>query len=459
MTPSLLTALCKPLPAIRPTIVDPACGDGELLYAAANTDRAAAPPYIGTERLLGLGPDHGLAASAAGVTGSNLRLWQARYDDPVLPELLSALNTTWDCVVTRVSNPVDAVGLWTLIHSRLSKRGEGMVLAENTAAASAIRDVSRFPDFPLSRFSSRVWLEVALPTGETAFYFAADHKPNPGDQPETRTPATEIDAGVELAGAFASRHRFIRGTVVEALHHTQLGLTKCFDAAEDEWNRRKGKRKNDWNILLSAEGRLVVSLTPFQKLIELGVNRTDLMALHGKDPMDMVVQRPTRLALQGMTRASVLRVHTGVLAEIDRCVREYSAQRAPFTRLNDVQRLGYLDEEDAVKASASNLGFTAGCSYKMWTSSEETEKDDHRKREDGKTEKVKVSGVELVVRVEDDEKQRRTFRQHPHDGLLEHSLAEFVQTFEIPDVPDVADCRPARYREIKTQLLALEKRK
>ena len=147
MTPSLLTALCKPLTAIRPAIVDPACGDGELLHAAANTDRDAPPPYIGTEHLLGIAPDHGLAASAVGhsvlssskgVTGSNLKLWQARYDDPALPELLSALNTTWDCVVTRVSNPVDAVGLWTLIHSRLSKRGEGMVLAENTAAASAI---------------------------------------------------------------------------------------------------------------------------------------------------------------------------------------------------------------------------------------------------------------------------------------------------------------------------------
>ena len=458
MTPSLLTALCKPLPAIRPTIVDPACGDGELLYAAANTDRAAAPPYIGTERLLGLGPDHGLAATSPGSSlgaGCQLRLWQARYDDPVVPELMGALNLSWDCVVSRVSDPGEAVKLWSSIQSNLSKRGEGMVLAMNPPTAAAIRDGTDWG--PKGLATRRVWLEVTLPTGETAFYFAADHKPNPGDQPETRTPATEIDAGVELAGAFASRHRFIRGNVVEALHHTQLGLTKCFDAAEDEWNRRKGKRKNDWNILLSAEGRLVVSLTPFQKLIELGVNRTDLMALHGKDPMDMVVQRPTRLALQGMTRASVLRVHTGVLAEIDRCVREYSAQRAPFTRLNDVQRLGYLDEEDAVKASASNLGFTAGCSYKMWTSSEETEKDDHRKREDGKTEKVKVSGVELVVRVEDDEKQRRTFRQHPHDGLLEHSLAEFVQTFEIPDVPDVADCRPARYREIKTQLLALEK--
>jgi hypothetical protein len=455
MTPSLLTALCKPLTAVRPAIVDPACGDGELLHAAANTDRDAPPPYIGTEHLLGLAPDHGLAASAAGVTGSNLKLWQARYDDPALPELLSALNITWDCVVTRVSNPVDAVGLWTLIHSRLSKRGEGMVLAMNPSTASSLSSFIVHP----SSFPQRVWLEVELPSGETAFYFAADHKPNPGDTPERRAPANEVDATLELAGAFANRRRFIRGNTVEAFHQCQPQAGARFFAAEDEWNRRKGKRKSDWNILLSSEGRLVVSLTPFQKLVELNVNRTALMALHGKDPMDMVVQRPTRLALQGMVRSDELRVHAAVTVEIDRCVREYSAQRAPFTRLNDVQRLGYLDEEDSVKSTATNLGFTAGRSYKMWTTSEETNKEDHRLRDDGKNEKVMVRGQELVVRVMDDEGVAHAFRQHPRDGLHEHSLAEFVQTFEIPDVPDVADCRPDRYAENKKQLLALEKRK
>jgi hypothetical protein len=455
MTPSLLSTLCRPLAAVRPTIVDPTCGDGELLRAAATSGTAAPRPYSGTENLLGMNPDRGLEEQRDGVAGPNLRLWRAHgkavgSGDAGLAEgLLEEVRCMWDSVVARVADPDHARAVWDLIQRRISKKGEALVIALTPAAAEA---VSGEPGM------NRVWAIVGLPGGTTALYLAADHRPGPKQVPETVAANDEVEAATLLVGLQARRRQLISGSVVEAPHHTQSETAVRFEAARDECLRRQRKGPA-FNLWLTPDGRLQVDLSAYQRFAadRLNLNPSVVKALHGKFPMDLVVQRSTRIGLQAVSKSTALRVHSAVFREIDRCIGEYQAQRAPFIRLNDVQRLGYLDEEDAIVCTTAAFGFEVGRSYKIWTSSEATLKKEHRLREDGKTEVVEVRGLELVVKLAGD-RGTHEFRQYPQPGNPEtqHSLAELVQFFAVPDVQDVADCRPQLYAEMKDCLLALQ---
>ena len=462
MTPSLLSALCRPLAAVRPTIVDPACGDGELLRAAANSSTAAPHPYSGTENLLGMNPDRGLEEKQEGVTGPNLRLWRAppgkvvgSEDAGLAESLLEDVRCTWDSVVARVTGPDEARAVWGLIQRRISKKGEALIVALTPDAAEA---------FTGEPGMNRVWAIVGLPGGATALYLAADHRPGPKQVPESMTAADEVEGAAMLVGLQQRRRQLISGSVVEAPHHTQGETAARFEAARDECLRRRTAINaklpaSHWNLWLAPDGRLQVDLSAYQRFAadRLHLDPHVVKALHGKFAMDLVVQRSTRIGLQAVSKSAALRVHPAVFREIDRCVGEYQAQRAPFIRLNDVQRLGYLDEEDAIVCTTAAFGFEAGRSYKMWTSSEATLKKNHRVREDGKKEAVEVRGLELVVKLAGD-KGTHEFRQFPQPGSAEtqHSLAELVQCFAVPEVQDVADCRPELYADMKARLLELQ---
>lgn len=455
MTRSLLSALCRPLAAVRPTIVDPTFGDGGLLRAAANASTAAPRPYAGTENLLGMNPERGLEEERDGVTGPNLRLWRAHGkavgtgDAGLAESLIEDVRCAWDSVVARVADPDHARAVWGLIQRRISKKGEALILALTPAAAEAVAGEPGM---------NRVWAIAGLPGGATALYVAADHRPGPKQVPETVAASDEIEAATLLVSLHARRRQLIRGSVIEAAHHTQSETAARFEAARDECLRRQRKGAS-FNLWLTPDGRLQVDLSAYQRFASdrLNLNPSVVKALHGKFPMDLVVQRSTRIGLQAVSKSTALRVHPAVFREIDRCIGEYQAQRAPFIRLNDVQRLGYLDEEDAIVCTTAAFGFEVGRSYKMWTSSEATLKKEHRVREDGKTETVEVRGLELVVKLAGAHGTHE-FRQFPQPGNPEtqHSLAELVQCFAVPDVQDVADCRPELYAEMKDRLLALQ---
>ena len=145
-------------------------------------------------------------------------------------------------------------------------------------------------------------------------------------------------------------------------------------------------------------------------------------------------------------------------------MREYHAVRASFVPLNPIQRLAYLDEEDAIRCKASGGGFTEGQCYPIVTETFEGRKHEMRQRAAGKPELVLVTGQELVIHISDDDGQRHSYTQFtPTEEEAEtrpatafhHTLPELVAQFEIPPQADVATLNPARFEAYKARLRTL----
>lgn len=468
-------ALMLPLTALRPVVCDLQCGHGALLGAAATKD---------TRHALGLDIDPTATALPRGwqpADGQTKPAGAVMHGDlngiaPLLREVgwqadLLVLNPPFSL---RWPDGESTLVTWNLAHELLTTKGEGMMICN---AATAQRLIAPTPE------AQRIWLWVTLPCffpGVDAgmevavLYFAADHRPDAGESwIDFRLPSRDPAAAREALGQFAhSRKRLIRGGTIRRDYEASTGTVRLWKAVADEWKRRReeqlGKR-DGWNIRLATDGRLDVWLTPFQQFSGQ-VPRAlaeELQSLHGKFPSALVVQKPSRLALERAVAGGVWRVEPSVAVAVEAAVREYHAVRAPFTRLNDVQRLGYLDEEDSIECRVTADGFIAGLRYAMRTETFEGRKIETRKRPGHGPEQVLVSGQELAILVTDDAGETHCFTQFaPSDDDTgeerppcehQHTLADLVAHFTIPDVPDVATLNPALYQDYKHRLLALQR--
>ena len=127
-----------------------------------------------------------------------------------------------------------------------------------------------------------------------------------------------------------------------------------------------------------------------------------------------------------------------------------------------MQRLGYLDESDTIECTSNGLiGFSKGKSYPLRSETIENVKIENRKRpETGSKERVEITGQELLFTIRDDHDKWHAFTQYeiaPRFRIEDyHQLAELLENFDIPAVPDVAEARPALYQEYLNRLTALE---
>jgi hypothetical protein len=208
----------------------------------------------------------------------------------------------------------------------------------------------------------------------------------------------------------------------------------------------------------------------------------ELDSLNDRSPMELVVQVSTRRALMRAASGEIWRVCPEVKIAVDKAIKDYNSVRAPFIKLNPVQRIGYLDEYDQVKCIAPFNGFTVGQMYQMTTQTHESEKVEMRKRVDGKPEEeILVHGMQVLISIFDDagneheftvfpnekneaeEKPKRGFFNNRNSVLpvagkkkLSHFLQELAENFEIPHVPDVAECNPDLYMKYIKRLEKLE---
>lgn len=144
--------------------------------------------------------------------------------------------------------------------------------------------------------------------------------------------------------------------------------------------------------------------------------------------------------------------------------------RAPFVRLNEVQRLGHLDEEDTIVCKATGPGFTEGKRYKLTTETFDGRKVESRPRPNrgpDETEEVLVTGMELAILIgPDDNMETHCFTQFERGDKSagdcrpaashHHLLSELVAYFVIPDVPDAPTLNPLKYKANLARLRVLE---
>ena len=495
-------ALCLPLPPRREVIADLHCGHGALLCAAAVT-----APLHDARSLLGLDIDP--TASIPDIPAKfHVQRKVIVGDFTKLAPLLLAARTRFDLLVLNppfslawkistefteltksggsglgtpkhsvhsvnsVRSVDSTLATFEVAHRLLTKRGEGMMIC------SAVTCARLLETHPLWR---KTWLKLTLPNffpgvlqkmHIAVVYFAASHN---GTAPLEVTAPDAMPDTIRRVLQFAAdnRDKLIAGETVKRSHDAWPGTGSAFEAVADEWKRQidaEYAARNGWNIRLTAKGMIAAYVTPFQTITgDVPKDLVDaLKKIDGQHPAGLVVQRNSRKALVLAVQGGVWRVHPDVTAAVDAAMKNYNAVRAPLRPLNAVQRLGHLDEEDDIRCEhPPGMGFTAGRSYPLESETfqgRKVEKRPHHSGENDRKEEVLVTGQELLLRIRDDAGEWHAFTQYDlgRDQQAErpekhfHLLAELVECFHIPDVPDIAQVHPEEFAEYRRRLQALE---
>ena len=499
------TALCALLPKKRTVIVDLQCGHGNLLRAAANDT---------TERVLGIDIDPTAKISIPYTapilkTPANITSHVMHADIGKVFAMLAEVNFKFDLAVlnppfslrwpasnfaaiegieeaARAANfgatgarsgpMIDStLATYLMAINRMTTTGEAMMICNEDTAMRLI--------YPHDK-SRHIWLWLTLPNffpgtiqamKIAVLYFAADHnrdvsRPETREDTLNRVNITDLSTLKDVTESI-SRKKLISGQTIDTnrwLSSSQERRTTVdpFDAVNGEWKRLKAEErgKREWNIHLAGNGRIQTYLTPFDRIAGRVPAQLveELQRLHNKRPMELVVQRDQREALKRATEGNVWRVSPDLAKAVTEAVESYNAHRAPFIKLNPVQRLGYLDESDTIECIGNGLiWFSKGKSYPLRSETIENVKIEKRKRPESDTkERVEITGQELLFTIRDDHDQWHAFTQHEivHRHRIEHyhQLTELLETFDIPVVPDVAEARPTLYRDYLNRLNALE---
>lgn len=509
-------ALAAPLPRSRRIILDLNCGAGNLLQASANKD---------TEYLLGSDID-----SCKGMTNKEFvgpRIESITHDltklYPLLKEVgfkadLFVLNPPWrlwwhrDRIAGLADSELDAVReafanmeesaarkgtvdgttdstIATLMMALdlCSYCGEGMLFANNATLERLIFT----PGAPHAMLAKHIWAHVVIPgnpmTGiddclwekdqqfhTGVIYFAPSHKSGPRKFLWPQMPDRTF--------------RF--GSSVQSRHDSNEFTVELWSAVQEKIGELNGKApRNPYNLWLNVTGRIRTALSTFEdrstKVDKREAGR--MFQLEGKTPMELVLQRAQRDELMHVVEQGGWRVEPGLIAAVKSAVAEYHAARAPLYPLPDIQRLGYLDEQDTIECRKDLMGINPGATspavifrkchhYSIRTQTVEVTR--HSTKFNPFTmgmDSVEHSGQELAIYIAEgilttlNEKQTLNEycfmdgkikgdenttvensgkRQVGNDNTeikIDFTLQQLAEHFVIPEVPDVATNNPDGY--------------
>jgi hypothetical protein len=501
--------LMLPLPAARESFVDLTMGAGALLVASGARDLYG----IDIDSRLARKPPQLDATSRCHTACADLTKFY-----PLLQEIdwrfdLCGLNppfsVRWhknnlvklidsECEAVRETfgkgrkPTIDSVLATFLIAlDRMTDRGEGFLICSEACARKLMATPA----------GAHIWLWLTLtdepgkgdPRNNCVFgrgvrqfdvavvYFARSHTQR-GSTPTPHFTETFASVRSRLIEVHRSRQLMRKGLSIFYPDHFCPLTRELWDAAKGEWLRvNRTEVPGDYNIWLRKDGTIWRHLTPFQTWSgKIPRAKADLLnRLAGQTPMSLVVQKATRLALLeaiGKAGATPWRVDPMLVAAVENAVTEYHAQRAPFYPLNEVQRLGYLDEEDMIKCKLEGLtGFKPGKTYPLSSETIDVERQDERLNLLGDPEEITLQGKELAFYIEDERGDKHSFCGTPPEQQVErcdrktvvtradtlngrhHDLHALIRYFEIPEVADVAQIDTDRYDKFVNQIRAIEK--
>ncbi len=391
-----------------------------------------------------------------------------------IPSVLQSLPAQSFGSISRKKPKIDStLATYLACLHMLTPCGEGMMICNHATAKRLIAP-------HLS--SSHIWYWLVLPNffpgtvqemEIAVLYFAKDHRPQPGSAIEPIALASAHPEAIRQHLSPLTSRKLCRGHRMEVQGYSDLRFQRQadrFEAASQEFTRRHNAEKSahkGWNLYLR-EGKIVAYLTPFQSLSgTISAEKVDaLQQCHGKTPFEMAVMRDTRETLLSTVHSDIWTVHPELIAAVDHAVEAYHRSRCPFIRLSPVQRLGFLDEHDSIECQSGLIdGFVSGKKYELKSLTINNKKTEYRPRptdeDPDAEEEILVSGDELLFLIRDEEEYLHAFSQHEldqkeHPYCFYHTLEELIDTFVVPDVPDVADRDPELYNEFRGRLLALQ---
>jgi predicted RNA methylase len=491
------TLLASALTPYRVGLVDLNCGNGQLLYAAAH------PRH--TRYLLGLDIDPKRLHRPESITGLNeelrsgkitgdlTRTWQmfepiaARFD-------CFALNPPWDLWWYReplkdLANSdlpsvaeafsqhdgrvprecIDSTVATMMISLHLMQaKGEGFLIAN----AATMQRLVLADDAPHRALAQHIYAALSFTgnpmTGGKDAKFSNDG--------EFRTIviyfARSHTEGLQFSEHFASVPASLPVNKIRLAHYG-TDLFSSFDskgnsqhlwweAVAAECERQKQTARPSYNLWL-VDGRIATGLTLYEQF-DGRIDKQLAAALHslqGKQPMQLVLKRSDRDALQQAAFGGVWRVQPQLQEAVRQAVQQYHANRAPIFPLPEVQRIGYLDEVDFIecKKDLRHEGvtlFRAGTSYPLATQTYEVKRKGKRINNEGRPESIEYSGSELFFYLTDEDGRKQPFidgRLRIKDADLSaakitdakaetFSMQKLVDHFTIPEVLDVAAVDP-----------------
>jgi len=524
--PAWAEALALPLPAYRPAMVDLTCGNGQLLAGAA------AP---GTFHRLGCDIE-ALPDDPDQLMGASFPARFIQADVTLLANYLHRANWMADCFVLNFpfdhhwyrdrlafmgdsdcravemafskhdgrtsEDTIDStVAGLCLALDRCSPWGEGYIIANHNTVNRLIWN----DDAPHAALAAHIWCRLTVNHNicdgregmqTDILYFARSH--TSGCNKEIHSITSLAEAAQQLAVVGKSRLGLRAGSVVRQYEGGHTACTaELWDAIGLEWRTDQGKNRptdQRWNIWLDADGTLATNLTPFQEAAEplKKEQYVRLHALKGKHPMQLILQKAERKDLERAVFGTIWRVAPAVIEAVQGALAEYNAVRSPLYPLSQIQRLGYLDDNDDILCLkdlwlggppvastingipvpvASTLPgspisdlrspiFRAGTRYTIRTETISVTRLGQKMNVTGSLDDVSWEGSELALFIRDGDGIERLFMEghlaqsnvrlsiqaEGAPSPIEFNLQHLIAHFEIPEVPDVAAVHPEAYQ-------------
>ncbi len=380
--------------------------------------------------------------------------------------------------------------------------GEGFVVGNNATWERLIFA----PGAPHAALAKHIWGHLVIPgnpmTGiddclwekEQQFhtgvlYFARSHTQGPTRYQWPQLPDRLMRMGSELCRYSSS--------IVEVDADWDLLKTKVREL-------NGGAALHPFNLWLSPTGRIRTWLSTFEER-SVKVDKKEAERLHklsGKTPMELVLQRNQRDELLQVVERSGWKVEPALLDAVRKSVADYHSARAPLYPLPDIQRLGYLDEEDSIVCKLDLVGippskkdetapprriFQAGQRYSIRTQTVQVTRTGSKFNSfTGGMDDLEFSGQELAIFISDglndptNDKQKldeycfmdqkilhdkntkvsntgKRQRDNNNERVqIDFTLQQLADHFEIPTVPDVASTNPEGYKQNLNFLTELE---
>ena len=505
-------ALALALPSYRPVMVDLTCGNGQLLGGAAAT---------GTYHRLGCDIE-ALPDDPDQIMGASFPARFIQADVTLLADYLHRAEWEADCFVLNFpfdhhwyrdrlaflsdsacravsiafdrhdgrtsEDTIDStVAGLCLALDRCSPWGEGYIIANHNTVERLIWN----DDAPHAALAAHIWCRVTVNHNicdgregmqTDILYFARAH--TSGCNKEIHSITSLAEAAQALATVGKARLGLRAGSVVRQYEggHT-ANTTELWDAIGLEWRTDQGKNRptdQRWNIWLDADGTLATNLTPFQEAAEplKKAQYVRLHALKGKHPMQLILQKAERKDLERAVFGTIWRVAPAVIEAVQGALAEYNAVRSPLYPLSQIQRLGYLDDNDDILClkdlwlvdGLTSVGgtpqppgtptFCAGQRYTIRTETISVTRTGQKMNVTGSLDDVSWEGSELALFIRDadgierlfmedhlsQENVRLSIQAEGAPSPIEFNLQHLIEHFEIPEVPDVAAVHPEAYQ-------------
>jgi hypothetical protein len=200
------------------------------------------------------------------------------------------------------------------------------------------------------------------------------------------------------------RMEFRKGPEAADYMHTK-NCADLWEAAAAEYTARVSPLPK-FNLWLDDTGIIRTFLSLFDEhsgRVSKGEAAT-LYALNGKKPIH---QRTQRKALEAAVSGTLWKVEPKLQEAVKAAVAKYNAVRAPLYPLSKIQRLGYLDEQDAIQC-VKNLSknsfthFEAGKSYALRSTTVAVKRHGEKVNLEGEMDAVEWNGQELAFFITDD---------------------------------------------------------